>query len=42
MFSERIYKAQSKIITLDKELSQVRAYLSLEQARYPGRFNYQY
>ncbi|MEC4511734.1 histidine kinase, partial [Klebsiella pneumoniae] len=38
-FRENLQGSKQHTITLDKELSQVRAYLSLEQARYPGRFN---
>ncbi|HCZ1220510.1 TPA: sensor histidine kinase [Staphylococcus aureus] len=38
-FRANLQGSKQHTITLDKELSQVRAYLSLEQARYPGRFN---
>ncbi|MBO1199418.1 sensor histidine kinase [Staphylococcus simiae] len=41
-FRANLQGSRQHTISLDKELSQVQAYLSLEQARYPGRFNIQF
>ncbi|RIN61086.1 sensor histidine kinase [Staphylococcus simulans] len=38
-FRSNLQGARNNTITLDKELQQVEAYLSLEQARFPNRFN---
>ncbi|EKU48130.1 sensor histidine kinase [Staphylococcus massiliensis] len=38
-FRSNLQGSRQNTITLEKELSQVLAYLSLEQARFPGRFN---
>ncbi|MFO3689792.1 LytS/YhcK type 5TM receptor domain-containing protein [Staphylococcus felis] len=41
-FRSNLQGSRQNKITLDKELGQVSAYLSLEQARFPGRFNIQF
>lgn len=41
-FRSNLNGARNNTITLQKELQQVAAYLSLEQARYPNRFNIHY
>lgn len=41
-FRSNLQGARNNTITLDKELQQVEAYLSLEQARFPNRFIIQY
>lgn len=38
-FRSNLQGSRQNTITLEKELSQVTAYLSLEQARFPGRFD---
>ncbi len=38
-FRSNLQGSRQNTITLEKELSQVSAYLSLEQARFPGRFD---
>ncbi|PNZ13911.1 sensor histidine kinase [Staphylococcus simiae] len=41
-FRANLQGSRQHTISLDKEISQVQAYLSLEQARFPGRFNIQF
>lgn len=41
-FRSNLQGARDNIITLEQELQQVEAYISLEQARYPDRFNIQF
>ena len=41
-FRSNLQGARNNTITLEKELQQVEAYLSLEQARFPNRFHIDY
>lgn len=41
-FRSNLQGARNNLISLEKELQQVKAYLSLEQARYPDRFEVEF